>query len=80
MKLDLIIVEAESWGWQLCLRTGSPGFNREVLLKAMHQEGYASDEGCLYRDGQAIATREEGDVFRLVQLPWYEPWAREVQL
>jgi DNA polymerase/3'-5' exonuclease PolX len=78
MKLDIFMVEADTWGWQLCLRTGSTGFNRDVVLKAMHQQGYASDKGSLWRHGQMIATLEETDVFRLLKLPWVEPWAREV--
>jgi DNA polymerase/3'-5' exonuclease PolX len=78
MKLDVFIVEADSWGWQLCLRTGSAGFNQDVLITAMHQQGYESDGGCLQRGGQPIATPEEVDVFRILKLPWVEPWAREV--
>jgi DNA polymerase/3'-5' exonuclease PolX len=78
IKLDLFLVTPESWGWQLCLRTGSTGFNRDVLLRTMHQLGYESDEGLLRRNGQAIATPEEVDVFRILKLPWVEPWAREV--
>jgi DNA polymerase/3'-5' exonuclease PolX len=62
----------------VCLRTGSKAFNQDVLIKAMHQQGYESDEGSLRRNGQMIATPEEVDVFRLFKLPWVEPWAREV--
>jgi DNA polymerase/3'-5' exonuclease PolX len=78
IALDLFLVELDSWGWQLALRTGSTGFNREVLLKVMHQQGYESDGGALQRHGQVIETPEEVDVFRLLKLPWVEPWAREV--
>jgi len=78
MTLDLFIVEPDSWGWQLCLRTGSSGFNQYVLLKAVRQQRYTSDGGFLQRPGQVIPTPEEVDVFRLLKLPWCEPWAREV--
>lgn len=78
MKLDLFIANPDNWGWILCLRTGSSDFNQKVLLHAMHQQGYASDGGTLLRYGQVIPTPEEVDVFRLLQLPWMEPWAREV--
>jgi DNA polymerase/3'-5' exonuclease PolX len=69
MKLDVFIVDADTWGWQVCLRTGSKAFNQDVLIKAMHQQGYESDEGSLRRNGQMIATPEEVDVFRLFKLP-----------
>jgi DNA polymerase/3'-5' exonuclease PolX len=73
MKLDVFIVNADTWGWQVCLRTGSKAFNQDVLIKAMHQQGYESDEGSLRRNGQMIATPEEVDVFRIFKLPWVEP-------
>jgi DNA polymerase/3'-5' exonuclease PolX len=77
IKLDLFLVEPDSWGWQLCLRTGSTAFNRDVLLKSMHQQGYESDGGALQREGQVMPTPEEVDVFRLLLLLWIDPWARE---
>jgi DNA polymerase/3'-5' exonuclease PolX len=78
MKLDVFIVNADNWGWILALRTGSSGFNQEVLLHAMHQQGYTSEDGSLHGHGQVILTPEEVDVFRILKLPWVEPWAREV--
>jgi len=78
MALDLFIANPDNWGWILALRTGSSDFNQKVLLHAMHQQGYSSDGGTLLRYGKVIPTSEEVDVFRLLKLPWVEPWAREV--
>jgi DNA polymerase/3'-5' exonuclease PolX len=79
IALDLFIANPDNWGWILCLRTGSSDFNQKMLLHAMHQQEYTSDQGTLQREGQAIPTPEETDVFRLLKLPWAEPWAREVR-
>jgi DNA polymerase/3'-5' exonuclease PolX len=79
IALDLFIANPDNWGWIPCLRTGNSDFNQKVLPHAMHQQGYTSDGGTLQREGQAIPTPEETDVFRLLKLPWAEPWAREVR-
>ena len=78
MTLDLFIATPENWGWSLCLYTGSKEFNQHVLLRAMHQRGYTSDGRTLRSLGKVLPTPEETDVFRLLGVPWVEPWAREV--
>jgi DNA polymerase/3'-5' exonuclease PolX len=78
MTLDLFMADADNWGWQLCLRTGSAGLNQHVFLRAMKHQGYVAEDGYLKRGGQVISTLEEVDVFRLLRLPWVDPWAREV--
>jgi DNA polymerase/3'-5' exonuclease PolX len=78
MILDLFLANPDNWGWILCLRTGSSDFNQQVFLHAMHQQHYTSDGGTLRWRGQVLPTPEEVDVFRMLKLPWIEPWAREV--
>ena len=78
MKLDLFIATPENWGWSLCLYTGSKEFNQHVLLRAMHQRGYTSDGRTLRYLGKVLPTPEETDVFRVLGVPWVEPWAREI--
>jgi DNA polymerase/3'-5' exonuclease PolX len=78
MKLDLFIATPNNWGWILALHTGSAKFNEHVLLRTLKQHGYAADEGHIKRDGQVIPMREETDLWRILKLPWVEPWAREV--
>jgi DNA polymerase/3'-5' exonuclease PolX len=78
MKLDSFIATADNWGWQLCLRTGSALFNQRVLRRAARRQGYVAEDGYLQRRGEVIATAEETDAFRVLRLPWVEPWAREV--
>jgi DNA polymerase/3'-5' exonuclease PolX len=78
MKLDLFMVPPDTWGWILCLRTGSRDFNRRVMLPALKARGYVLEEGQLWCDGERIPTPEETDVWRCSGIPWVEPWAREV--
>jgi len=78
MMLDLFIANPDNWGWQLCLRTGSAGFNEHVMIPALKARGYLSEKGHIQRDGQIIPTPEETDLWSLSKLPWLEPWAREV--
>jgi DNA polymerase/3'-5' exonuclease PolX len=77
MKLDLFIATPDNWGWQLCLRTGSAGFNAHVMLPALKRHGYVMEQGAIWRNGQVVPTPEETDVWSLSGLPWLEPWARE---
>jgi DNA polymerase/3'-5' exonuclease PolX len=56
MKLDLFMADADDWEWQLCLRTGSAGFNQHVLLPAVKRQGLVAENGYLTRDGQVIPT------------------------
>ena len=78
MKLDLFIANPENWGYQLCLRTGSAGFNRKKMLPALKRRGYVLDEGYIWRDGQVVLTPEETDVWALSGMAWMDAWAREV--
>jgi DNA polymerase/3'-5' exonuclease PolX len=78
IKLDLFIVDPESWGLQLVYRTGSTDFNRCTLLPALKRHGYASLNGSLFHHGVLVPVHEESDLFALAGLPWVEPMAREV--
>jgi DNA polymerase/3'-5' exonuclease PolX len=78
MKLDLFIATPDNWGWQLCLRTGSAGFNEYKMLPALKARGYASKDGYIQHNGEVIPVREETDLWVLSGLHWMEPWAREV--
>jgi DNA polymerase/3'-5' exonuclease PolX len=78
MVLDLFIAKADNWGWQLALRTGSAAFNQHVLLRALTQQGYTASDGYIQREGQVVPIPEETDLWRIMKLPWVEPWAREV--
>jgi DNA polymerase/3'-5' exonuclease PolX len=76
--LDLFIANPDNWGWQLARRTGSSAFNQHVLLRALTQQGYTASDGYIQREGQVVPIPEEADLWRIMKLPWVEPWAREV--
>jgi DNA polymerase/3'-5' exonuclease PolX len=79
LRLDLFMVEADTSGLQLAIRTGSAAFSEQVLARRWTQLGYTSKEARLrHRDGHVVILPEEADVFRLLGIPWVEPWAREV--
>jgi DNA polymerase/3'-5' exonuclease PolX len=78
IALDLFIANPDNWGWQLALRTGSSAFNQHVLLRALTQQGYTTSDGHIQREGQVVPIPEETDLWRIIKLPWVEPWAREV--
>jgi DNA polymerase/3'-5' exonuclease PolX len=64
MKLDLFMVDPDNWGWQLCLRTGSAGFNQYVLLPAVKRQGLVAEHGYLKHGVQVMPTPDETDIFR----------------
>lgn len=87
--LDLFIVRPDrSWGATLLIRTG-PGDANEVLVTQQGKRNRNGDNGILpvnmrfkggliYRDGIALDTPEEIDVFREVGLPYIQPEDRSV--
>ena len=75
--LDLFIADAENWGWQQALRTGSTAFTA-VLVPALKRAGYTSLNGYLFHRGVLVPVREEAEVFACAGMPWVEPTAREV--
>jgi DNA polymerase/3'-5' exonuclease PolX len=78
LQLDLFMVEPDSWGLQLVIRTGSEGFSKALVGPYCRQAGYASRHGRLIRlrDGQVILVREEAELFALLGIPYMEPEAR----
>lgn len=77
IKLDLFITTAESWGTIFTIRTGGSVFSRQLVTKQA-KGGFLPDDmlfanGRLWRNGKALATPEEADVFRELGLPWLEP-------
>jgi DNA polymerase/3'-5' exonuclease PolX len=78
LVLDLFTADADNWGLQLAIRTGSAGFSEHVLARRWVQLGYHSEHARLTRNGVVTPIREETGLFALLKLPWVEPWAREV--
>ena len=64
-KLDVFMVNADTWGLQLAIRTGSAGFSEHVLARTWVQQGYHSRDGLLRRNGEIIPVPEETDLWAL---------------
>ena len=77
INLDLFIVDADTWGYTMAIRTGSADYSAHVLGTRWASLGYTSRESVLYRYGRPTYIREETDLFALLGLPWTEPWDRE---
>ena len=80
IKLDLFMVDADGYGLQRAIRTGSAEWSHQVLAKAWVRAGFHS-EGGLLRDhtGRVVPCRTEGELFRLIGLAWVDPRDRDLQ-
>jgi len=77
IKLDLFFAEHDNWGNTFAIRTGSADFSHKWLASEWVSQGYKSEGGHLYKDGERIAIREEEDLFKLLHIPYVEPEGRE---
>jgi DNA polymerase (family 10) len=78
IKLDLFIAEEENWGSVFAIRTGSADYSHKVLANGWVRQGFRSDGGYLFRDGERYEVREEKDLFRLIGIPYVEPEYRNL--
>lgn len=72
LKLDLFIARPENFGAIYLIRTGSAEFSEAVVTHAK-RIGKRCQEGSFTVDGEPVATPEEADVFRLLNLRYVEP-------
>jgi DNA polymerase (family 10) len=79
IPLDLFMVEPNSYGLQLAIRTGSSRWGIEVLATAWVKAGFHSKNGLLrYASGAVVPTPTERALFERIGLPWTPPEDREV--
>ena len=79
IKLDLFMVEADGYGLQRAIRTGSAEWSHQVLARGWVRGGFHSEGGLLRRaDGSVVPVRTEPELFRLIGLAWADPRDREV--
>lgn len=78
IKLDLFIAEEGNWGSVFAIRTGSADYSHKVLANGWVRQGFKSDGGYLFRDGEKYEIREEKDLFRLIGIPYVEPEYRNL--
>ncbi len=78
IKLDLFFAEEANWGLVFALRTGSADYSHKVLANGWVRQGFKSDCGYLFRDGERYEVREEKDLFKLIGVPFVEPEYRNL--
>lgn len=70
IQIELYLCRPENWGYIFALRTGPGDFNRAWVTQqckdGLLPNRYSFSGGMLHKDGQAIPTPEEGDVFSLI--------------
>ena len=80
IKLDLFFAEEGNWGSVFAIRTGSADYSHKVLANGWVRQGFRSDGGYLFRDGERYEVREEKDLFKLIGIPFVEPEYRNLQV
>lgn len=78
IKLDLFIAEEGNWGSIFAIRTGSAEYSHKVLANGWVRQGFKSQDGYLYRNGEKYEVREEKDLFRLIGIPYMNPEDRNL--
>ena len=73
IKLDLFFAEEGNWGLVFALRTGSADYSHKVLANGWVRQGFKSEGGYLFREGERYEVREEKDLFKLIGVPYVEP-------
>lgn len=80
IKLDLFLASPENYGLILAIRTGCAEFSQALMTYAKLRTAYHVEGGYLRdREGRALETREERDVFGLLGLDYVEPAGRTGQ-
>lgn len=79
IKLDLFFAEEGNWGLVFALRTGAADYSHKVLANGWVRQGFKSDGGYLFRDGERYEVREEKDLFRMIGIPYLEPEDRNLE-
>lgn len=80
IKLDIFIAEEGNFGSILAIRTGSADYSHYVLANGWVRQGFKSDGGYLFREGERYEVKEEKDIFKLIGIPFVEPEYRNLQV
>ena len=78
IKLDLFFAEESNWGSVFAIRTGSAKFSHKVLANGWVRQGFRSEGGYLYRDGERYEILEEEDLFKLIGVKYVAPENRDL--
>lgn len=75
VKYDIYMTDADSWGYQLWLRTG-PGDANEYVARRLKSAPFKTENGAVWQNGERIPVQTEDDWFRLLNLPYLRPQER----
>ena len=78
INLDIFFATQRNWGLIFAIRTGSAEYSHKVLACAWVQKGYNSEKGMLKHNGKEINILEEKDLYERLNLPYLEPWERNI--
>ena len=76
INLDLFFADSENWGLIYAMRTGSADYSHKVLATEWVKNGYKSEGGYLYSNGERVPIPEEKDLFKLIGLHFVPPELR----
>lgn len=78
IALDLFFAEEDNWGNIFAIRTGSADYSYKVLASTWASQGYKSEGGYLFKNGEKFGAKEEKDLFEKLGLRYVEPEARNL--
>jgi len=67
IKVDVFTATQETWGYIFMIRTGPAEFSKWVVTE-LKRKGYVPKDGAVWLGGKPIPTRDETDVFHLLQI------------
>lgn len=80
VKLDLFLAAPENYGLIMVIRTGCAEFSQALMTYAKHRTPYHVEGGYLRgREGEALETPEERDVFKALKIDFVAPGERTGQ-
>ena len=79
IDLDLFHATPKNWGLIFAIRTGSADYSHKVLANGWVKKGYHASNGILFDvNMKAHYIYEEEDLFKLIGIPFVEPYLREI--
>ena len=75
-EVSVTVVDETQFGAALLVQTGNEDY-RNMLLERAAERGYSLTDTGLFQDGEAVATPQEKDVLRRLELPYIVPERRE---
>lgn len=79
IPLDIFLVEADNWGIQYLIRTGSADFSKRVVTALRYQKNLPVYDGFVHdAAGQIVPTPTEESVFDLLGWQFIDPKERSI--